>query len=60
MRCIVPECGRPIPAARLEVSPRALTCSRACSAIHTRALHAAANRRLRARKRKSRAGASED
>ena len=51
MRCIVPTCRRVIPPARLEASPRTLTCSRACSATHTRALHAAANRRLRARKR---------
>ena len=50
------ECGRPIPAARRQVSPRTETCSPECT--HIRKLRYAAARNRRARRRKREAAAS--
>ena len=56
--CVVDQ--RPIPAARLELSPRTVTCSPACAAEHKKELNRAANRRYQSRRReqaKAEAGA---
>lgn len=47
--CII--CPKPIPEARLELSPNTVTCSKACSRRHTLNLRAKANRHYRARKK---------
>ena len=51
MRIVCKICNAPIPAIRLEASPRALTCSRACADENRRQLKLAAKRRWARRER---------
>ena len=47
-------CDRQIPEARLELQPNTLTCSKACSAAHTRRKRTEAQQAYRARQRAKR------
>ena len=44
------ECPNEIPEARLEVSPRTVTCGKVCSALHLKKLQREAGQRWRAKK----------
>lgn len=49
MECVI--CAKPIPVARLECQPRTLTCSKRCSATHTKNLRRKAKLAWDARQR---------